>query len=126
MQQWQYRTIDLNDLPRKGGEIDLLNGLGEPVAAGDLKRQVEAPASSGTAAQGRAAASAGHRVITAPRRWSPAAWIALGLPSNCPDEAIDPTIVPVLVGVLGGSLCPRDHCWVLPYGRRPQAMRSPG
>jgi hypothetical protein len=28
MSEWKYRTIHLSDLPRKTGEIDLLNGAG--------------------------------------------------------------------------------------------------
>jgi hypothetical protein len=52
MPQWQYRTIHLNDLPRKTDEIDLLNDAGEEgwelvvIAANNvayLKRQIARP-----------------------------------------------------------------------------------
>jgi hypothetical protein len=29
MSQWEYRTIDLNDPPRKAADVDLLNNVGE-------------------------------------------------------------------------------------------------
>ena len=29
MRQWDYRKIDLNDLPRRSVDIDLLNAAGE-------------------------------------------------------------------------------------------------
>jgi hypothetical protein len=55
MQQWEYKKIDLNDVPRKTGDIDLLNDAGEdgwefvaltPNNIAFLKRQLEEPAAA--------------------------------------------------------------------------------
>jgi hypothetical protein len=62
MPRWQYRAIDLNDLPRGSDEIDVLNAAGadgwELVAiAGNriayMKRQTEDPADAPDAAPRR-------------------------------------------------------------------------
>jgi hypothetical protein len=52
MQQWEYKKIDLNDVPRKTGDIDLLNDVGKdgwelvaltPNNVAILKREVSRP-----------------------------------------------------------------------------------
>ena len=53
MRQWDYRKIDLNDLPRRSVDIDLLNAAGEngwelvAIAANSIayfKRELTPPA----------------------------------------------------------------------------------
>jgi hypothetical protein len=60
MPQWDYRKIDLNDLPRSKEDIDLLTNAGEegwelvvitPNHFAYLKRPVEAPGPAQEAAQ---------------------------------------------------------------------------
>jgi hypothetical protein len=52
MHEWEYRKVDLNDLPRRTEDIDVLNGAGAegwevititPNRIAYLKRQVERP-----------------------------------------------------------------------------------
>jgi hypothetical protein len=56
MREWEYRKLDLNDAPRRGDDIDLLNRAGsegwELVAVSGngvayLKREVAGPAKPG-------------------------------------------------------------------------------
>jgi hypothetical protein len=58
MHEWEYTKFDLNDLPRKAKDIDLLNDAGAkgweiititPNAVAYLKRQVRRPAPTQTA-----------------------------------------------------------------------------
>ena len=52
MQEWEYSKVDLNDLPRRVEDIDLLNDAGAegwevimitPNRIANLKRQIERP-----------------------------------------------------------------------------------